>query len=185
MLENPFYPYHPPMQSIMDEAVKNLAAAGHHIVDLSGTLSSLSPANDFSFKFFNMDPDLTSLKNIFKNGETSIPSLEVTYKLNGSTPEPTLRQLYDMNVDPAQVVAQTRQAFIESKLDFILGLGYQSCAVPHDTYGAPVYAVFLNCVDVNGRIYHNENSTIITKTCNILPVSYIPFSKASEAADVD
>lgn len=148
MPEDPAYPLHPPMKRTLDIAAKKLAAAGHHLVDLSGGLPSLSGAHDLSFRYFNMDPDRTQLGNVTRSGEPPVPSLKFTYNVDGTGPEPTLRELYDMNVARAGVIAHMRQAFVENKLDLVLGPAYQSCAVAHDDYGSPVYTVISNCVDV-------------------------------------
>jgi len=43
---------------------------------------------------------------------------------------------------------QMRRVFLDNQLDTIIGPGYQTCAVPHDTYGFPVYTVLANVLDV-------------------------------------
>ncbi|RLL97650.1 hypothetical protein CFD26_101898 [Aspergillus turcosus] len=112
-----------------------------------------------------MDPDRTALKQISDSGEPPIPSLRFTYNLNEPGPEPTLRELYDMNVTRGKVTAEVRKAFLENQLDVIIEASYQSCAVPHDTYGSPPYTVLFNLVDY--------------------PSCDLPFCKAEEAADAE
>ncbi|KAF7115465.1 hypothetical protein CNMCM5793_002423 [Aspergillus hiratsukae] len=165
MAEDPKYPIHPPMQRTLALAVKKLAAAGHRMIDLSGKLPSIADACELSFRYFNMDPDRTALKKISDSGEPPIPSLAVTYNLDEPGPEPTLRELYDMNVTQGEVTAEMRKAFLENQLDVIIGPGYQSCAVPHDTYGSPPYTVLFNLIDY--------------------PSCVLPFCKAEEAADAE
>ncbi|RHZ54891.1 putative general amidase [Aspergillus thermomutatus] len=165
MAEDPTYPIHPPMQRTLALAVKKLAAAGHRIINLAGKLPNISDACELSFRYFNMDPDRTILKKISDSGEPPIPSLRSTYNLDEPGPEPTLRELFDINVTRGEVTAEVRKAFLENQLDVIIGPGYQSCAVPHDTYGLPPYTVFFNLVDY--------------------PSCVLPFCKAEEVADAE
>lgn len=146
--EDPRAPLHPNMQRTLSTAVQKLAAAGHRVVDLFGKVPSLGDACDMSFSFFRMDPDKTQLNHIANGGEPAIPSLSSTYDLEGKDPEPTLRELFDLNVKRAEVAALMRKVYLDNELDVIIGPGYQSCAVPHDTYGRPVYTVISNLVDV-------------------------------------
>lgn len=149
MAEDPNYPIHPPMQRTLALAAKKLAAAGHRIVDLTGKLPSISDACELTFRYFNMDPDQTALKKISDSGEPPIPSLRATYNVNEPGPEPTLRELYDMNVTRDEVMEKVRKTFLENQLDVIIGPGFQSCAVPHDEYGKPPYTVFWNLLEVS------------------------------------
>ncbi|GIK07543.1 hypothetical protein Aspvir_003209 [Aspergillus viridinutans] len=165
MAEDPKYPLHPPMQRTLALTVKKLAEAGHRIIDLTGKLPSISDVCELSFRYFNMDPDRTALKKISDSGEPPIPSLRVTYNLDQPGPEPTLRELYDMNVMRGEVMAEVRKTFLENQLDVIIGPGYQSCAVPHDEYGKPPYTVFSNLLDYSSCV--------------------LPFCKAEEAADAE
>ncbi|TVY64731.1 Acetamidase [Fusarium oxysporum f. sp. cubense] len=161
--EDPKTPLHPSMQRVLEEAVGKLKAAGHRIVDLSCKLPSLTDAADISFKFFRIDPDKTVLGHVSKSGEPFIPSLRFTYDLTGNEPEPTLRGLFDLNAARAEITGQMRKVFVDNKLDVILAPGYQSCAVPHDTFGVPVYTVIGNMIDY--------------------PACVIPFGHANEVAD--
>lgn len=146
--EDPSVPLHPNMQRTLSKAVENLAAAGHRIVDLSSQIQFIGPAADLSFRFFRVDPDKTQLQHIHNGGELPIPSLRFTYDLDGKESEPTLRNLFDLNVDRAKIAAAMRQVYIDNELDVIIGPGYQSTAVPHDTFGVPAYTVLANLVDV-------------------------------------
>lgn len=148
MPEDPHVPLHPNIQRTLGMAVEKLANAGHRVVDLSSQISFLSSASDLSFRFFRIDPDQTQLQHICDSGEPAIPSLRFTYDLEGKGSEPTLRELFDLNVAKASIAAQMRQIYLDNKLDVIIGPGYQSTAVPHDTYGVPVYTVIANLVDV-------------------------------------
>ncbi|PIG88062.1 general amidase-B [Aspergillus arachidicola] len=163
--EDPQVPLHPNMQRTLKTAVERLAAVGHRIVDLSGQIQCINEASDISFRFFRIDPDQTQVKHVSSSGEPFIKSLRYTYNLKGDDPEPTLRDLFDLNVERAKVAAIMRRLYVENKLDVIIGPGNQSCAGPHDTYGIPVYTVLANLVDY--------------------PACVIPFGKANEVADAE
>ncbi|KAJ5323228.1 hypothetical protein N7476_001828 [Penicillium atrosanguineum] len=163
MCEDPQRPVHPPMERALAEAVKKLTAAGHQIVDLKDKISFVAEACAVSWEYFSIDPDRTPLSHIARGGEPPVPSLRFTYDLDGKGPVPDLRKLFTLNVSQRDIMAKMRRVFVEHKLDVIIGPGYQSCAVPHDTYGLPMYTVLENLVDY--------------------PACVIPFGKANESAD--
>ncbi|CAG8000670.1 unnamed protein product [Penicillium salamii] len=165
MPEDPKTPLHPNMQRTLRDAIEKLENAGHHIVDLSKQMDFLGAAADLAFKFFRIDPDQTALQNIRKSGEPAIPSLRFTYHVDGTPEEPTLRELFDLNVGRAEIMAKMRQVFLDNHLHLIIGPGYQSTAVPHDTFGVPVYTVIANLVDY--------------------PACVIPCGSSQETADAD
>jgi Asp-tRNA(Asn)/Glu-tRNA(Gln) amidotransferase A subunit family amidase len=131
--EDPQTPMHPNMQRTLRRAIEKLRNAGHHIVDLCKQIEFLGAAADLAFRYFRIDPDQTSLQHIRKSGEPAIPSLRFTYNLDGKEEEPTLRGLFDLNVSRAEITAKLRRVFLDNNLDLIIGPGYQSTAVPHDT----------------------------------------------------
>lgn len=157
--EDPLYPLHPPMQRTLNSAVAKLIAAGHEVVDISKQMPSISEAKDVAFRFFNMDPARTALTHVTKGCEPFIPSLKSTYDLDGSAPEPQLLELYELNVAKAKLLTPMRQVFVENNVDVIIGPAYQSCAVPHDTYGVATYTVFCNLFNV--REAHSKPLTPI------------------------
>lgn len=169
--EDPRAPLHPPMQRALATAVQKLAAAGHRIVDLSGRIPSLAAAKDVAFRYFCMDPDNTLLKHIANGHEPAISSLRVTYNLDSNDPEPTLRELYDLNVARDKVMEEMRKVILDNQLDTIIGPGYQSCAVPHDTYGVPIYTVIANLLDVLSSLpWHPSRFTLTV----VVPSVYYP-----------
>ncbi|KAJ5406284.1 hypothetical protein N7465_007568 [Penicillium sp. CMV-2018d] len=163
--EDPKTPLHPNMQRTLGSAIEKLGNAGHHIVNLSQQIDFLGAAADLAFRFFRLDPDQTALQHIRNSGEPAIPSLRVTYDLDGKAEEPTLRGLFDLNVSRAEIAAKMRRVFLDNHLDVIIGPGYQSTAVPHDTYGVPVYTVIANLVDY--------------------PACVIPYGSSQETSDAD
>ncbi|CEL10366.1 Putative General amidase-C [Source:UniProtKB/TrEMBL;Acc:Q9C1C7] [Aspergillus calidoustus] len=162
--EDPEFPLQPPMYRTITTVAQKLAAAGHRVIDLpSGDLPSLASTCKLAFRFFKLDPDRTPLQNIKNGGEPYVPSLSVLYDLDNPGPEPTLRDLYDLNVAKAQVAAKMRQAWLKSGVDVVIAPAYQSCAPLHDTYGDNVYTVIWNVVDY--------------------PACVIPVGNANKAAD--
>ncbi|KAL3441653.1 amidase signature domain-containing protein [Aspergillus insuetus] len=132
LAEDPEFPLQPPMYRTITTVVQKLA----RVVDLpAADLSSLANTCKLAFRFFKMDPDRTPLQNIKNGGEPYVPSLSVLYDLDNPGPEPTLRDLYDLNIAKAQVAASMRQARLKSGVDVVLAPAYQSCAPLHDTYG--------------------------------------------------
>ncbi|RDW65947.1 uncharacterized protein DSM5745_09686 [Aspergillus mulundensis] len=161
--EDALYPLHPPMKRAIATALNKLEAAGHTLVDISDQMPSISTAKDIASRLFNMDPDRTALAYVTRGNEPFIPSLQSTYDLEGRAPEPQLLELYDLNVAKARLLTAMRRVFVDNKLDVIIGPAYQSCAVPHDTYGVATYTVFCNLFN--------------------LPACVIPFDKADSAKD--
>lgn len=146
--EDPRQPLHPSMQRTLTDATDRLKRAGHQVVDLSGQVPFIASASDLSFNFFRVDPDQTVVKRITDGAEPAIPSLRFTYDLEGKSSETTLREFFDLNASKTEIGTRMRRVYVDNKLDCILGPGYQSTAVPHDTYGIPMYTVLANLVDV-------------------------------------
>ncbi|OQE01579.1 hypothetical protein PENSOL_c004G11541 [Penicillium solitum] len=172
--EDPQTPLHPNMQRTLGSAIEKLENEGHHIVDLSQQIDFLGAAADVAFRFFRLDPDQTSLQHIHNSGEPAIPSLRVTFDLDGKAEEPTLRGLFDLNVSRAQIAAKMRRVFLDNHLDVIIGPGYQSTAVPHDTYGVPVYTVIANLVDYPACVIPHGSSMEVADSAWLRDVEYYP-----------
>jgi Asp-tRNA(Asn)/Glu-tRNA(Gln) amidotransferase A subunit family amidase len=146
--EDPQQPLHPSMQRTLATAIEKLKAAGHQFVDLSGQVPFIAEASDLAFNFFRVDPDQTVLKRLSASGEPAIPSLRFTYDLEGKGTETTLRDFFDFNAKKAKISSKIRGVYLDNKLDLIIAPGFQTTAVPHDTYGVPMYTVLANLVDV-------------------------------------
>lgn len=146
--EDPKQPLHPSMQRTLAIAIEKLNAAGHQVVDLSGQIPFIATASDLAFDFFRVDPDQTVLKRLSDSGEPAIPSLRFTYNLEGNGTETTLRDFFDLNAKKAKISSEMRSVYLENQLDVIIAPGFQTTAVPHDTYGVPMYTVLANLVDV-------------------------------------
>ncbi|KAJ5251675.1 hypothetical protein N7489_002085 [Penicillium chrysogenum] len=163
--EDPQTPLHPNMQRTLAMAIEKLRNAGHPIVDLSKQIDFVGAAADLAFRFFRIDPDQTALQHIRKSGEPPIPSLQFTFDMEGKGEEPNLREFFDLNASKSEIAAKMRRVFLDNHLDVIIGPGYQTTAVPHDTYGVPVYTVLANVVDY--------------------PACVIPYGSSQETADAE
>ncbi|KAL4896555.1 amidase [Aspergillus ambiguus] len=180
MPEDPLLPLHPPMQRTLEAAIDKLAAAGHRIIDLSGQFPSLSDAKAIAWRYFSMDPENTPLSHVKKSGEPYIPSLKHTYDLTESGPEPTLRELYKLNIARSEFKGRILQAFVENKLDIILGPGYQSCAVSHDSYGIPEYTLISNYLNYPACVIPYSQADRVADKRYIRDVTYTPKYKPQE-----
>jgi Asp-tRNA(Asn)/Glu-tRNA(Gln) amidotransferase A subunit family amidase len=178
--EDTMYPLHPPMQRALRDAVAKLSAAGHEVIDVSQHMPSVSEAKEVAFRFFNMDPDRTALTHVTNGGEPFIPSLKATYDLDNAAPTPQLPELYELNVRKSKLTTKMRQAFVNKKVDVIIGPAYQSCAVPHDTYGVATYTVFCNLFNVRGI---PTKQSVFILTCVQTPACVMPFGMANAAED--
>lgn len=147
--EDPGAPLHPNMRRVLDKAVRTLSEAGHRVIDLSEQVDFLSEATEVSMRYFNLDPDQTQLNHVAASGEPAVPSLRFTFDVDSEKPEATLRELFDLNTRRSQLMAKMRRIYVGFELDVIIGPAFQSCAVPHDTYGFPIYTVLANLVDVS------------------------------------
>ncbi|KAJ5384280.1 hypothetical protein N7517_002191 [Penicillium concentricum] len=172
--EDPQSPLHPNMQRTLKRAIEKLGNAGHRIVDLSSQIDFLGAAADLAFRFFRIDPDQTALQHIRNSGEPAIPSLRFTYDLDGKGEEPTLRGLFALNTSRAEIMAKMRRVFLDNRLDVIIGPGYQSTAVPHDTYGVPVYTVIANLVDYPACVIPYGLSQMAADAEYVRDVEYYP-----------
>ncbi|MCJ1258576.1 hypothetical protein MMC24_006409, partial [Lignoscripta atroalba] len=97
-------------------------------------------------------------------GEPIVPSIPATTYPHLKDFTPTLDDVSDMNVAELETMATFRQVLVENQLDGIVMPVYQATAVPHDTYGIPIYTVLANLLDY--------------------PSCAIPYGKAEKAIDL-
>jgi amidase len=77
-----------------------------------------------------------------------IPSLAKTVNLVNKRPAYTMDELFDINVAKAAYKASWNAVWTSYNLDVILCPGAQNTAVPHDTYGMPIYTAVWNLLEV-------------------------------------
>ena len=77
-----------------------------------------------------------------------IPSLAKTVHLVNKKPAFTMDELFDINVAKVAYKASWNKIWVDEALDVILCPGAQNTAVPHDTYGLPIYTCVWNLLEV-------------------------------------
>lgn len=104
------------------------------------------------WQLFDLDNDLTSLKNMEASGEPQVKALMDLYSpVPGGRPPRRLEDVFEMDAQRMQVASKWHRIFVDNELDVLLAPGSQyGTAVPHDTYGAPPYTAMWNLVDVRG-----------------------------------
>lgn len=150
--EDSHFPLHPPVLRTLRTAVEKLRAAGHEVVTLKIEPELIRDACVMAFRMFAMDPAQTAFKHIAASGEPVIPALATTSLPQKNMPFEyaplTLEALYDLNQQRNNLKEEFRALFTQGNLDAIITAGYQSTAVPHDTYGMPAYTAIWNATDV-------------------------------------
>ncbi|KAK2035599.1 amidase [Colletotrichum zoysiae] len=151
--EDPNYPLHSPVRRALDEAVASLEAAGHNIVRLPQDPScSASLGGKLGFTYYGLgSPSLDALES--EIGEPLVTSVRANVHPFGNegplvSPElDTAHRLDEFLGLRAGYADSWRKTWREHRLDVVLGPGAISTAVPHDTYGVPVYTVMWNVLD--------------------------------------
>jgi hypothetical protein len=81
-------------------------------------------------------------------GSLVVPSIPATQFPELKYFNPTLDDVFRLNVEQRKITAQIHNAFAENHLDAIVMPVYQGTVVLHDTFGVPVYTVLANLIDV-------------------------------------
>lgn len=147
---HPKRPLHPSIARTLHTAATKLKEAGHSIVLLDDKIPDLWECTVLAWKYFLLDPKKTPVQRINAAGEPWVPSIATASLEELKGWEASLDQLWDMNVDRSKIMKKYHDLFVENKLDAVLMAGYQATAVPHDTYGIPVYTILQNLLNVSG-----------------------------------
>jgi amidase len=78
-----------------------------------------------------------------------INSLAKTLHMVNKKPSYTMDELFDINVAKGAYKTLWNRVWVDNNLDVILCPGAQNTAVPHDTYGGPVYTCVWNLLEVS------------------------------------
>ncbi|OAL55606.1 amidase [Pyrenochaeta sp. DS3sAY3a] len=140
-------PLHPPIARALHTAATLLKAHGHSIVLLDDKVPDVYASAQLAFKYFALDPANTPLTIVSSSGEPPIPSLPTAQFAELADWKPSLDALFGMNVERARVCKGWHDVVVAEGLDALLSPGYQATAVPHDTYGVPVYTVLQNLLN--------------------------------------
>jgi amidase len=183
--EDPSFPLHPPVLRAMSKAAEFLRAAGHTLIPLSTNPdTSISLGCHLAFKYFNLDPENTSLKHILASGESMVNSVLQASPAGDSEHLPaahSIAELMEMNIQRSRFWEEWRKLWVSNKLDAIIAPGAQNTAVAHDTYRLPPYTVIWNVLDV-GILLVCLNA-IQSLTLSKYPACIIPYSRASKELD--
>jgi hypothetical protein len=119
------------------------------VVLLDDKIPDLYDSGVLAWKYFLLDPQKTPAKHLAASEEPPVPSLArcCPQELRGW--EPSLDNLFDMNVERAKVVKKYHDLYRQERLDAVIMPGYQATAVPHDAYGVPIYTVLQNLLNVS------------------------------------
>lgn len=162
---DPKFPLHPPIQRTMHIAATALKTAGYSITLLDDQIPSIYTTAVLAWKFFLLDPKKTPVDHINASGEPWVPAIASCSFPELAGWQPSLDELFDMNVQRQKILKVYHDLVVENQLDAILMPTYQATAVPHDTYGVPIYTILPNLLD--------------------FPAATIPFLKASRDLDKD
>ncbi|KAJ4172156.1 hypothetical protein NW754_002344 [Fusarium falciforme] len=151
--EDPEYPLHPPVQRTLESAASALEEAGHQVVRLPIDPSrSVSLGGRIGFQyFFLMEPESASLSE--EIGEPLVASVARgvhPFTKGGFPVSPELdraTQFADLNSVRDAYAEMWQKTWLDHNLDVILAPGAISTAVPHDTYGNPMYTLMWNVLD--------------------------------------
>ncbi|KAJ9666035.1 hypothetical protein H2201_003948 [Coniosporium apollinis] len=165
IMEDPKRPLHPSIMRAMTTATEALKDAGHTIIPLDGQYPSIYETAILAWKFFLLDPAKTPLKYMKEGNEPFVASLATSRFPELDNYEPNLNDLFDMNVERRKIMKVYHDLVVQNQLDAIVMPTYQATAVPHDTYGLPIYTVLPNVIDY--------------------PAAAMPYLKASKELDKD
>jgi amidase len=146
---HPKRPLHPTIARTLHTTATLLKEAGHSIIILDDKIPDLWDSSLLAWKHFLLDPKRTPVQYVTEAGEPWVPSIATaTFKdLRGF--QASLDDLFEINIERAKVLRAYREIMVQEKLDAILMPGYQATAVPHDTFGLPIYTALLNLLNVS------------------------------------
>ncbi|EXA30938.1 hypothetical protein FOVG_17715 [Fusarium oxysporum f. sp. pisi HDV247] len=171
MAEDPEYPLHPPVRRALAKAASALENAGHKLVYLpQDPKRNAGLGGRIGFQFFSMmgpDPDTISREV----GEPLVNSVAIGVHpfTHGNFPVPpdldVPTRLSRLNEVRFQYLKAWQETYRDNKLNVVLAPGAATTAIPHDTYGVPVYTTMWNVLD--------------------FPAGIIPFGKSSKFEDTE
>ncbi|KAF5010076.1 hypothetical protein FDECE_3742 [Fusarium decemcellulare] len=153
LAEDPDYPLHPPVRRTLQKTASVLEKAGHKIVRLStDPQRSAGLGGRIGFQYFSMagpDPDTISREL----GEPLVASVAVgvhPFSMGDFPVSPDLdvpQRLSDLDEVRFSYATAWQETWRDNELDIVLAPGATTTAVPHDTYGVPVYTLMWNVLD--------------------------------------
>ncbi|KAK7414029.1 hypothetical protein QQX98_007061 [Neonectria punicea] len=165
LAEDPDYPLHPPVKRALETAALALEKVGHKILHLpADPLRSAGFGARIGFQYFGMagpSPEAIS-KEVGEPLVASVARLVHPFTKGEFPVSPELdvpRQLSDLNEVCASYVETWKNAWLDNELDVVLAPGAATTAVPHDTYGNPVYTLMWNVLNYPAGIIPYGNAS--------------------------
>lgn len=151
ILEDPKNPLHPSILRNTRSALQKFALAGHRLTPLATEFDKdiLSSSTMTAMTVFAMDPEKTPIGFVARGNEPPIPSIATTAVPGLARIKPNINGVFHLSAEVNRIQAKFRKAVVEKNLDAILMPPYQATAVPHDTFGVPVYGILANLLDVS------------------------------------
>lgn len=154
LAEDPEYPLHPPVKRALDSAADALQKAGHKVIHLPAD-EARGPGygSRIGFQYFGMvgpDPIVIG-KEVNEPLVASVARLVHPFTKAPFPVSPELDIGHQLSAldDAREAYADAwRKAWIDNDLDVVLAPGAAHTAVPHDTYGNPVYTLMWNVLNV-------------------------------------
>ncbi|RSL44838.1 hypothetical protein CEP54_014518 [Fusarium duplospermum] len=185
MAEDADYPLHPPVRRALSEAASILRESGHSVVDLPPSPEQCAGLGArIGYQFFGLSASGT--KDLSKElGEPSVTSVACQmhpFSRGGLPVSPELgiaEQFHGLNIARVLYAEAWKQTWLQNQLDVVLAPGAVSTAVPHDTYGIPVYTVMWSVLDYPaavspfGKAYRSKDPEPQAATSSFVP-DYIP-----------
>ncbi|EKJ74135.1 hypothetical protein FPSE_05720 [Fusarium pseudograminearum CS3096] len=163
---DPEYILMPPVRRAMDEAIAKLQAAGHNIVHLPFEYAtSAGLGGRIAFQWYGLLSVSGSLEDYL--GEPLVRSVARNvhpFSKHAPPVEPSLDQpslLKELRAATQAYEKAWENLWQTYALDVILSPASNTTAVPHDTYGVPVYTCMWNVLDVRA---HHTSSWGVTMT---------------------
>ncbi|EGU77586.1 hypothetical protein FOPG_15002 [Fusarium oxysporum f. sp. conglutinans race 2 54008] len=165
MAEDPEYPLHPPVRRALAKAASALENAGHKLVYLSqDPKRNAGLGARIGFQLFSiMGPDLDTVSR--EIGEPLVNSVAIAVHpfANGNFPVPPdleiPAKISRLNEARFEYLKAWQETYRDNKLDIILAPGAATTAIPHDTYGVPIYTLMWNVLDFPAGIIPFGNSS--------------------------
>jgi amidase len=141
-------PLHPVMDRTMTSAVKRLGAAGHECIMISPQqIPSLWESALLGWKFLLLDPRKTAAQHVADSGEPWVKSIAGVMPVELIGWDASMDNLFDMITERNGILSRYQDLMVKNNLDVILMPPYQTTAVPHDTFGFPMYTILANLLD--------------------------------------
>jgi Asp-tRNA(Asn)/Glu-tRNA(Gln) amidotransferase A subunit family amidase len=176
--EDPKRALHPSMLRTMKSAAKELTSSGHVIIPLDGLVPDIWESAVLSWKYFLLDPKKTVVSHINATQEPWVASIPTATFPELKDYNPSLDEVFDMNVARAKILHVYHNLIVQHQLDGFIMPAYQATAVPHDTYGVPIYTVLPNLLNFPaGSIPYLKAEKSLDKEYVRVDVKYEPLCK--------